>query len=86
MTKNLLVKCELHVAVAVKVADGICDIFLFKLPVAVFAKVLAYLTAVKVPEALAIDPLKRGIRLKIDKPRHPLPLPLHCHFSLPQML
>ena len=79
-------KCELHVAIAVKVADGICDILLLKLPVAVFPKVLAYLPAVKVPEALAVDPLKRGIWLEIDKPSNPLPLSLHGHFSLPQML
>lgn len=51
-------KCEFHVAVAVKVADGVCDIFLLKLSVAVFPKVLTYLPAVKVAEALAVDPLK----------------------------
>jgi len=86
MNNDLLVKCEFHVAIAVKVADGICDILLLKLPVAVFAKVLAYLPAVKVPETLAVDPLKRGIWLEIDEPGHPLPLPLHGHLSLPQML
>jgi hypothetical protein len=86
MYKDLLVKSEFHVTVAVKVSDGICDILLLELPVAVFAKVLAYLSAVKVPEALTVDPLKRGIRLEIDKPSHPLPLPLHGHLSLPQML
>ena len=79
-------KSEFHVAVAVKIADGISDILLLKLPVAVFAKVLAYLPAVKVPKALTVDPLKRGIWLEINKTSHPLPLPLHGHLSLPQML
>ena len=86
MKNELLVKSKFHVAVAVKVADGISDILLLELPVAVFAKVLTYLSAVKVSETLTVNPLKRGIRLEINKPSHPLPLPLYCHLSLPQML
>ena len=86
MKNELLVKSEFHVAIAVKVADGICNILLLELPIAVFAKVLTYLPAVKVPETLTVDPLKRGIRLEINKPSHPLPLPLYGHLGLPQML
>ena len=79
-------KSKLHVTVTIKVADSICYILFLKLPIAVFTKVLAYLTAVKVPDALPVDPLKSGIRLKIDQPCDALPLTLHGYLSLTQML
>ncbi len=79
-------KSEFHIAIAIEIPDSVSNIFFLQLSVAVFAKVLANLTAVKVPYAFSVNPLKSGIWFKIYKSCDTLSLAFNSHFSLPQVL
>ena len=79
-------KSKLHVAITIEIPDCVSNIFFLQLSVAVFAKVLANLTAVKVPDTFPIDSLKSGIWFKIDKSCDALPLAFDGYLSLSQVL